>query len=89
MVMWLFMSFLSLQLSEFLQSEIKQKFPSVQKVTCITENANKKLISLFCVSRACGPHLSRLFKLNSFFSLALFANAIHNGREKKLTNNYI
>ena len=37
----------------------------------------------------CAPHLSLLFKLNSFFSLVLFSPGIHNGREKKLANNYM
>ena len=44
-----FISFLSLQLSEFLQSEIKQKLSSVQKITCITANVDDKIISLFYV----------------------------------------
>ena len=34
----------------------------------------------------CAPHLSLLFKWNSFFSLALFYPRIRNGWEKKLTN---
>ena len=41
-----FISFLSLQLNEILQSEIKQKLSSGQKITAITY---KKLISAFCV----------------------------------------
>ena len=36
----------------------------------------------YCVSHFC------LFKLSSFFNLVLFSSGIHNGREKKLTNNY-
>ena len=44
-----FISFLSLQLSEFLQSEIKQKLSSVQKITCITANNDNKIISLLYV----------------------------------------
>ena len=44
------MSFLNLQLNEFLQSEIKQKLSSVQKVTRITTIANKKVICVFRVS---------------------------------------
>ena len=35
----------------------------------------------------CAPR--QLFKLNSLFSLALFSPGIYNGKEKKLTNNYI
>ena len=37
----------------------------------------------------CAPHLTLLFKLNSFFSLALSSPVIHNGREKKLINDYM
>ena len=37
----------------------------------------------------CTPHISLSFKLNSFFSLALFPPGNHNRKEKKLTNNYI
>ena len=33
-------TFLSLQLNEFLRSEIKQKLSSVQKITCITAIAD-------------------------------------------------
>ena len=34
-------------------------------------------------------HLSLLFKLNSFFSLAQYSPGINNRREKKMTNNYM
>ena len=44
------MSILSLQLNEFLQSEIKQKLYSDQKITCISAIADEKKISAFCVS---------------------------------------
>ena len=37
----------------------------------------------------CALHLTLLFKLNSFFSLGLLSPGIHNGRGKKLTNNYM
>ena len=37
----------------------------------------------------CAPRLSMLFKLNSFFRLALFSPGIQNGREKNLTNNHM
>ena len=53
-----FISYLSLQLKEFLQSEIKHKWSSVQKLNynCITAIADKKIISSFCVSRVlCSP----------------------------------
>ena len=37
----------------------------------------------------CASDLSLLLKANSFFSLVLFSAGIQNGREKKLTNNYM
>ena len=37
------MSFLSLQLNEFLQSEIKQKLSSVQQIISITAIVDKKM----------------------------------------------
>ena len=47
--MLLFICFLSLQLNEFLQWEIVfrtyQNLPSVQKITCISAIADKKIIS--------------------------------------------
>ena len=46
----LFNKLLSLQLNEFPQSEVKQKFSSIQKITYITAIADKKIISVFCVS---------------------------------------
>ena len=42
-------SFLSLRVNEFLQSEIKQKLSSVQRITYITATAGKKITSVFCV----------------------------------------
>ena len=42
-------TFLSLQLNEFMESDIKQKLSLVQ-ITCVTATAHKKIISLFCVS---------------------------------------
>ena len=41
-----FISFLSLQLNEFLQSEINQKLSSVQEITCNAAIADKKIISV-------------------------------------------
>ena len=43
-----FINFLSLQLNEFLQSEIKKELSSVQETPWITAIADKKM-SLFCV----------------------------------------
>ena len=77
------------QLNEFLQSEIKQKLSAVKKITWITAIADKKIISIFCVSGILyspPPPSHLLFKANGFFNLALFSPGIHNGREKKLTN---
>ena len=45
--------------------------------------------SVLCISGGLYPHLSLMFKLNNFFYLARFSLGIHNGREKKLTNNYM
>ena len=77
-----------MQLNEYLQSEIKHKLSSVQKITCITAITDKKIKSAFCLSEVLGspPHV--LFNLSSFFSLALLSLRIHNRRDKKLTNNY-
>ena len=48
--------FLSLQLNEFLELEIKPKLSSVQKIISITAIADQKIISAFCVSRVlCYP----------------------------------
>ena len=42
--------------SEFFQSEIKQKISSVQNITCITATNDKKIISVFRVSGVlCSP----------------------------------
>ena len=71
-------------MNEFLKPEIKV-LSSVQKLTCITAIADKKIISVFCVSGVLCSLPSLLFKLNSFFSLALFSPGIH----EKLTNNYM
>ena len=47
---------MSLKLNRFLQSEIKQKLSSVQKITHVTAIADKKIISVFCVSGIlCSP----------------------------------
>ena len=51
-----FISSLSVQLNEFLQSEIKQKLSSIQKITRNTTITHKKIISVFCVSEVfCSP----------------------------------
>ena len=46
-----FIGFLSLQLNEFLQSKIKQKLSSVQRITCTTAFADEKILNVFCVSQ--------------------------------------
>ena len=79
------MSFLSKQSNEFLQSEIKQKLPLVQKITCITAIADKKIISLFCVSEVlCSPpqptvQIKWFLQLGSIFSWNQY-------RKRKKTN---
>ena len=56
-----FISFWSLQLNEFQQSEIKLKLSSVQKITCIIAISDKKIISAFCASGVlCSPSLSAI-----------------------------
>ena len=84
---------LSLQLNEFPQPEIKQKY-SVQKIACINAIGDKTITK--CILCIWGIVLPTSFccsnsfcHLNSFFSLALFSPGIHNGRTKKLTNNYM
>ena len=68
------MSFLSLHLNEILQSEIKQKLFSVQKTTCITAIADKKIISVLYVSGVlcASPHsvvlIKQFLQLGSIFS---------------------
>ena len=79
---------MSLYLNEFVQSETKQKLSSVHKITSITAIADKKVISVFCVSGGTVLTTSACCS-NSFFSLALFSPGIHNGRENKVTNNYM
>ena len=63
-----FTNFFSLQLNEFLQSEIKQKLSAVQKLTYIAAIADKRITSAFCYVGYCAPLLSLLFQLNSFLS---------------------
>ena len=51
-----FKIFLSLQLNEFLESEIRQKLSSVQKIACINAITDKKIITLLDVSgMLCSP----------------------------------
>ena len=62
----------------------KAELFSVQKITFITAIAEKKIISVFCVSEGivlatsvCGSS-----QIPVFFSLTLFSHGIHNRREK-------
>ena len=70
----LLINFLSLQLNEFLQSEMKQKLSSVENIICITAIADKKIKSVFCISGVLGspPHsavqFKQLLQLGSIFS---------------------
>ena len=76
------MSFLSLQLSELLQSEIMQKLSSVQKITCIAA-----LLASFVLLLAewyCAPHLSLLFQLIASSALFYFL-LISTGKRRKAT----
>ena len=48
--------FLSLQLNEFLESEIRQKLSSIQKIASINAITDKKIITLLDVSgMLCSP----------------------------------
>ena len=61
-----FINFLSFHLHEFLQSEIKQKLSSVQKITSTLLQLLIRKLSVFYVSGVL------------CFSLALFFSGIHN-----------
>ena len=84
-----FISFLSLYLNKFLQSEIMQKLFSVQKITRTTTVFDKKIIVYSAYLGYCATHLSLLVELNSFVRQALFSLGMQNGREKKLLNVYM
>ena len=79
MIFCSFISFLSLQFNELLQSEIKQKLSSVQKITCITELL--ALLALLLAERYCAPHLSLLLHLID--SSTLFYFLLKSTREEK------
>ena len=72
-IICLFISFLKLQVNEFLQSEIKQKLSSVQKITCITAIVNKKIILCSVYLGYCVPRLNQLFKLKSLQLVSIFS----------------
>ena len=63
-----------MQLNEFLESEVKQKLSSFQKIICITANVDEKAISVFCVSGVlCSPpqsavQIKYLLQLGSIFT---------------------
>ena len=80
--------FLSSQLNEFLQSEISLKLSSVQKITCITTTADRKVKSSIYIGSAI-TQLSLQIKLNSFFRLVFFSLGIRCGIEKKLSRKKI
>ena len=80
---------MSFQLNEFLQPEIEQKLSPVQKITCITTIADKNIIiSALAYLGYSAPQFSLLFKLNFFFSLAIFSPEIHSGIEKKANQHF-
>ena len=61
-IIYSFINVLSLHLNEFVQSEIKQKLSSVQKITCITATADKKTLIVVCVCGVlCFPPQSAVF----------------------------
>ena len=57
MIISSFINLLSLQLNEYLQSELKQKLSSFEKIICITAIADKKIITVFFISGVCAPYL--------------------------------
>ena len=60
--------FMSLELNSFLQSEIKQRLSSVQKITYTIALADKNIVSVFCVSGVlCSPS-QFVLQLGCFFS---------------------
>ena len=77
-----FISFLSLQLNEFPQSKIKQNYLQFKKL--LTAVADKKTISVFCISGGIvlptSGYCSNYIPI--FFSLTLFSPAIRNTRGK-------
>ena len=60
---------------------------SGQKITCITATADKKIISVFCVSGVMCSLPQSAVQMKWF--LQLFPPGIDNRREKKLINDYI
>ena len=70
----LLISFFSLQLNEFLQSEIQQTLTSIQKVTCITGIADKKIIIWGIISLSgvlCSP-LQFAVQIKQFLQFCLY-----------------
>ena len=69
-------------MNEFLQSKIKQNLSSVEKITCITAIADKKII-VFCVFRVfCSPSQSAV-QIKQFLHLASIFSWNQKGRERK------
>ena len=85
-----FINFLSLQLNDILQSEIKQNYLQFKKITFITAIADNKIMCIICICGYCAPQLSLLLKLNTYFlQLDSLFSWNSQRKRKKLTNNYI
>ena len=79
-----------MELNEFLQSKVKKKLSSVQKISCITAIADKKIINAFYVIGVfCSPSQSavQIFKVSSAWLYVLLESTTED--KKKLTYNYI
>ena len=89
-IWWAIESFLSLQMNEFLQSEIKQKLFPVLKFSWIAAVADKKILVVFCVSAVlCSPCISLLFKLKSSSAWFYFLLGSTVEEKKRLTNSFV
>ena len=89
-IWWAIESFLSLQMNEFLQSEIKQKLFPVLKFSWIPAVADKKILVVFCVSAVlCSPCISLLFKLKSSSAWFYFLLGSTVEEKKRLTNSFV
>ena len=80
---------MSVQLNEFLQSAIKQKLSSFQKITCSTAISDKKILSTFCISEVlCYPTLFNV-QIIQFLQLGSISSWNPQRKRKKLTVNHM
>ena len=77
-----FISFLSLQLNEFLQSEINEKLSSVQKITYIAAIVDKEIVTVFRRRiQSCCNIQDGVFCVNSYWlpAVTYYHKALHLG----------